>query len=57
MFKPDLKQAINERLVQFLQQEIGNRVTDNNMAGLVFSLSPIFEKHLVEPKKEEPPGD
>ncbi len=57
MYDQKLKQAINERLVLFLRQEVGNRVTDNNMAGLVLSLTPIFQEHWVEPKKEEPLGD
>jgi len=57
MYKDELKQAINERLILFLRQEVGNRVTDNNITGLGVSLSPIFQEHWIEPEKEKPPGD
>jgi len=63
MYKPELQPAITQRLQQFLQEEVGNRVTPNNMTGLSVSLGKIFEQHLVPNNAQEqaektktPPG-
>lgn len=55
MYKTELQKEIITRLQQFLQEEIGNRITLNNMTGLSISLGPIFERNLIrdEIKKEK----
>lgn len=52
MFKPELKQEIIKRLQEFIQVEMGNRLTPNNWNYLVLTLEPIFEKNVVKPEKE-----
>ena len=58
MYKPELQEAIVKRLQQFLQEEVGNRVTVNNMTGLSVAIGQVMEAHKVkEPdsKKEDKP--
>ena len=57
MFKPELRDEINNRLADFAQVEMGNRVTPNNWNYLALTLKVIFDRNVVEPEKEEAPGD
>lgn len=54
MYKPNLKQEINKRLAEFIQQEMGNRLTPNNWNYLVLTLESIFQQNEVKPEKEDP---
>jgi len=54
MFKPELKQEINKRLAEFIQVEMGNRLTPNSWNWLVaIDLERIFRKNEVKPENKE----
>ena len=53
MFKPELQTEIDNRLKEFIQQEMGNRVTPNSWNYLILTLGPIFKRNKVEPEKEK----
>lgn len=53
MFKPELKEEINQRLQEFVQVEMGNRITINNWNWLIVTLGLIFERNEVEAKEPE----
>uniref|UniRef100_A0A6M3JWE3 Uncharacterized protein n=1 Tax=viral metagenome TaxID=1070528 RepID=A0A6M3JWE3_9ZZZZ len=55
MYKPELRQNIEQTLLIFFQQEVGNRVTENNWSWLGMKMRSIFEsKNLqVELKEDE----
>jgi len=57
MYKPELKDQINQKLQEFFQLERGNRITPNNWGFLQLGLEIIFKQNMVEPEKEEPSGD
>jgi len=54
MYKPELRQNIEQTLRTFFQQELGNRVTENNWSWLGIKVGTVFEnKDLqLEVKKE-----
>ena len=54
MYKQELRQQIEQTLRMFFQQELGNRVTENNWSWLGIKVGTIFEnKDLrLEVKKE-----
>ena len=53
MFKPELQTEIDNRLKEFIQQEMGNRLTPNNWNFLVLTLRAIFKRNEVKPEKEK----
>jgi len=55
MYKQELRQQIEQTLLTFFQQEVGNRITENNWSWLGIKIRSIFEnKELqMEAKKEK----
>ena len=57
MFKPELQNEIDKRLKEFIEVEMGNRVTPNSWNFLILTLGPIFKRNKVEPEKKDDEGN
>lgn len=53
MYKAELKEGIDKRLREFIQVEMGNRLTPNNWNYLILTLEAIFKKNEVLDKTPE----
>lgn len=52
MYEAKLKDELDKRLREFIREEMGNRLTPNNWNWLIATLTSIFKRNEVEPKKE-----
>ena len=52
-YKDELQTEIDNRLKEFIQQEMGNRVTPNSWNYLMLTLGPIFKRNEVKEEKEK----
>ncbi len=54
MYKPEVKTQIDNRCQEFIQQEIGNRLTPNNWNYFILTITSIFKRNEIENKSLDP---
>ncbi len=47
MYKSELKDQIDKRLQEFIQYEIGNRLTPNNFNYFILTIDSIFKQNEI----------
>ena len=52
MFKSELQDQIDKRLKEFIDVELGNRITHNNWNWLMLSLGSIFKQNKLPEEHE-----
>ncbi len=57
MYNAQLKEEIEKRLQEFIQAEMGNRLTLNNWNYLILTLVPIFERNEIKGEIKDDSGD
>ena len=50
MFRNELKEQIDKRFQEFIQYEIGNRLTPNNFNYLLLTIDSIFKENEIKKK-------
>ena len=50
MYKSELKDQIDKRFQEFIQYEIGNRLTPNNWNFLLLTIDSIFKENEIKKK-------
>jgi len=56
-YKADVKKAVDQELINFYEQEKGNKVTEYSIRGLIGRLTAIMDRFVIKevPPAPEPP--
>jgi len=56
MYKAEIKKALHQMLIDFFNEERGNRVTSYNVNGLIGTLNSILQDNVIEEEEKKQDG-